>query len=83
MLFEKIKHLFQWTLCRGVRRWQGVIWSVFMAVRVKWLLVLAVLTVLDLGPFPIVSMFGIYLVLFRPGWFWEDVKEIYGKSGEL
>lgn len=53
-----------------------------MVVRIKWLLVLVALTVLDLGPFPVVSLFGIYLVLFRPRWFWEDVKEIYGKSDE-
>ena len=48
-----------------------------MGVRLKCLLALIVLTLLDLGPFPIVSLIGIYVVLWRPAWFKKLVDAIY------
>jgi hypothetical protein len=50
-----------------------------MGARFKCLVVLMVLTVLDLGPFPLVSLFGIYIVLRRPAWFRNLVEAVYGE----
>lgn len=49
-----------------------------MGTRLICFIVLLILTVLDLGPFPLASLVGIYVVLMRPAWFKNLVDDIYG-----
>jgi hypothetical protein len=44
------------------------------------LIILIIITVLEIGPIPIVGLFLIWVVLFRPVWFYELVLKIYGKD---
>jgi hypothetical protein len=48
-----------------------------MSLRIKLLIVLIVLTVMGLGPMPVTSVIGIYVVLFRPLWFKRMVMKLY------
>jgi hypothetical protein len=48
-----------------------------MGIRIASLTILTILTVLDLGPFPLVSLVGLYIVIFRPAWFRRWVDAIY------
>jgi hypothetical protein len=48
-----------------------------LAVRIKCILALLVLMVIDIGPFPVLATIGLYIVLFRPGWFMELVDVLY------
>ncbi|HWP00413.1 MAG TPA: hypothetical protein VNL74_07295 [Methylococcus sp.] len=43
----------------------------------KCILVLILLTLLGLGPLPITSVVGLYIVVARPRWFREVVRKIY------
>ncbi|QXP85141.1 hypothetical protein ABZN20_14220 [Methylococcus sp. ANG] len=45
----------------------------------RWncILVLLLLTLLGVGPMPITSVVGIYIVIARPRWFRELVKRVY------
>lgn len=45
--------------------------------RIKCLIVLILLTLFGLGPLPITSVVGIYVVLVRPRWFKDLVERIY------
>lgn len=47
------------------------------ATRWKCILVLILLTLLGLGPLPITSVVGLYIVVARPRWFREVVRKIY------
>ncbi|MGZ8216795.1 hypothetical protein [Methylomagnum sp.] len=49
-----------------------------MGTRLIYFIVLLILTILDLGPFPLVSLAGLYVVLMRPIWFKSLVDDIYG-----
>ena len=48
-----------------------------MSLRIKLLIVLILLTVMGLGPMPVTSVVGIYVVLFRPAWFKRMVLKLY------
>lgn len=48
--------------------------------RFFYLLVLLIITVLDVGPIPIAGLILIWVVLFRPVWFYELVQKIYNKK---
>jgi hypothetical protein len=48
-----------------------------MNLRIKLLIVLILLTVLGIGPMPVTSVIGIYVVLFRPAWFKRMVIRLY------
>ena len=49
--------------------------------RIQCLIVLILLTLLGIGPMPLTSVIGIYVVLARPLWFKQMVERIYqGKS---
>lgn len=48
-----------------------------MGTRVKCLAVLIFLTILGLGPVPLTSVIGIYIVLRRPAWFKNLVLKLY------
>lgn len=45
--------------------------------RIKCLIVLILFTLLGIGPMPITSVVGIYVVLTRPRWFKALVERIY------
>jgi hypothetical protein len=45
----------------------------------KCILVLILLTLLGLGPLPITSVVGLYIVVARPRWFRDVVRKIYGE----
>jgi hypothetical protein len=45
--------------------------------RFKCAVVLLLFAVLGLGPFPITSLLGVYVVIFRPQWFKNLVARIY------
>lgn len=43
-------------------------------------LILVVITILEIGPIPITGLLLMWVVLFRPLWFYELVLKIYGKK---
>ncbi len=51
-----------------------------MGIRIKVLIVLVLLTLLGLGPLPLTSVIGIYIVLFRPAWFKAVVLKVYEEA---
>jgi hypothetical protein len=48
-----------------------------LAVRIKCILSLLVLMVIDIIPIPVIASIGIFIVLFRPRWFIELVEALY------
>lgn len=48
--------------------------------RIKCALVFVVLMIFSVGPIPITSSIGLYVVLFRPDWFKKLVEAIYADS---
>jgi len=48
-----------------------------MSLRIKLVIVLVLLTILGIGPMPVTSVVGIYIVLFRPAWFKRMVLKLY------
>lgn len=51
-----------------------------MSTRLKCLVVLLLLMVLDSLPFPIVGFIGLYVILQRPSWFLEVVQRLYAEG---
>lgn len=47
--------------------------------RILCLAILVVITLLEIGPVPITPLVLIWVVLFRPIWFYELVVKLYGK----
>ncbi|MBT9097877.1 hypothetical protein [Methylovulum psychrotolerans] len=47
--------------------------------RIVCLLVLLVVTLLEIGPIPITGLWLMWVVVFRPAWFYRLVLKIYGK----
>ncbi len=48
--------------------------------RIVCLLALLVITVLEIGPIPISGLVLIWVVLFRPSWFYDLIQNLYGKQ---
>ncbi len=48
--------------------------------RIFSILVLMLFSILEISPIPITPILLIYMVLFRPAWFYEWVRKIYGKD---
>jgi len=48
--------------------------------RILSFLILVVISIIEVGPVPITPVLLIYIVLFRPPWFYEWVLKIYGKD---
>ncbi len=48
--------------------------------RIFCFLILAVITILEIGPIPITPLVLLWVVVFRPLWFYELVLKIYGKK---
>lgn len=55
--------------------------AVATAARIKALLCLLALLVLDIAPVPVTSSIGIYVVIARPRWFKALVERIYCGAG--
>ncbi len=47
--------------------------------RIFCFLLLAIITVIEIGPIPITGILLMWVVLFRPLWFYELVLKIYDK----
>lgn len=48
--------------------------------RIISILVLVVISILEISPVPITPILLLYVVLFRPLWFYEWVLKIYDKN---
>jgi hypothetical protein len=48
-----------------------------LAVKIKCVLVLLILMVIEISPIPIFAVIGLFIVLFRPRWFVELVDVLY------
>jgi hypothetical protein len=48
--------------------------------RILCILALLTLMILEIGPIPITPILLLYVVLFRPVWFYEWVLNIYDKG---
>jgi hypothetical protein len=48
-----------------------------LAVRIKCILALLVLMVIDIIPIPVIAIVGLFIVFFRPRWFIELVDTLY------
>jgi hypothetical protein len=48
--------------------------------RLFYILVLVVITIIEVGPIPITPVVLIYVVLFRPKWLYELVLKIFDKE---
>ena len=51
------------------------------AVRLRCLISLAILLVLDIAPVPVTGSIALYVVLLRPSWFMDLVDDIYRHNG--
>ena len=48
--------------------------------RILCFFILLVITILEIGPVPITPILLMWVVLFRPTWFYDFVLKIYGKK---
>jgi len=48
--------------------------------RILFIFVLVIITIIEIGPIPITPIVLIWVGLFRPVWFYELVLKIYGKN---
>jgi len=48
--------------------------------RILCFVILVIITILEIGPVPITPLVLIWVVLFRPAWFYELVRKIYKKK---
>jgi hypothetical protein len=48
--------------------------------RIFCLIILVIISILEISPIPITPIILIWVVLFRPLWFYELVIKIYGKK---
>ncbi len=42
--------------------------------------ILLVVTIVEIGPFPFTGLLLMWVVLFRPAWFYDLILKIYGKK---
>jgi hypothetical protein len=49
------------------------------AVRIKIILSMLLLTIIDIGPVPITAVVGLYVAFFRPQWFINLVDDLYNR----
>ncbi|WP_197491435.1 hypothetical protein [Methylomonas methanica] len=45
--------------------------------RLKWFVIILLLTIVEIGPIPLMGLTMLYIVAFRPRWFKELVDRIY------
>ncbi|MDP3876390.1 MAG: hypothetical protein Q8Q50_05355 [Methylobacter sp.] len=48
--------------------------------RILVILALVLIAILEIGPIPITPILLIYIVLWRPAWFYACVLKIYGRT---
>ncbi len=48
--------------------------------RILSILALMILSIVEIGPIPISPIVLVYVVLFRPAWFYEWVLKIYDRD---
>lgn len=48
--------------------------------RIKWILALMLLMLMDIGPFPITASLCLYIVIFRPRWFKRFFYRLYSSE---
>ena len=48
--------------------------------RIICFVIVTVITIIEIGPIPITGLLLIWVVLFRPLWFYELVLKIYDKK---
>lgn len=48
--------------------------------RILSFLILVLISIIEIGPVPVTPIVLIYIVLFRPLWFYDWVLKIYGKD---
>jgi hypothetical protein len=48
--------------------------------RILCILVLLLISILEISPIPITPLLLIYIVLFRPAWFYRLILKIYNES---
>jgi len=51
--------------------------NISLKARIKCAIVLVIFMILSIGPIPITSTIGMYIVIFRPRWFKEFVDRVY------
>lgn len=49
------------------------------AVRIKIIVTMILLTIIDIGPVPITAVIGLYVAIFRPHWFINLVDDLYNR----
>jgi len=49
--------------------------------RIKWMIALLLLMLLDILPVPVIGLILLYVLIFRPRWFKNAVMEIYNTTG--
>ncbi|TCV87507.1 MULTISPECIES: hypothetical protein [Methylomonas] len=45
--------------------------------RFKWFVIILLLTIVEIGPVPLMGLTLLYIVAFRPRWFKELIDSIY------
>lgn len=53
------------------------------AVRIKIIVSMLLLTIIDIGPVPITAFIGLYVALFRPRWFVALVDDLYNRNSPV
>ncbi len=48
--------------------------------RIFYVLILLLISIIEIGPVPISHLILIWIVLFRPSWFYGLVQKIYDKN---
>lgn len=47
--------------------------------RLKWLVGLLIMVVIEVGPFPVSALIFLYIFIFRPSWFKVFVDRLYSE----
>ena len=45
--------------------------------RLKWFIIILLLTILEIGPVPLLGLSLLYILAFRPRWFKDLIDRIY------
>lgn len=49
------------------------------AVRIKIILTMLLLVMVDISPVPVTAFIGLYIAIFRPRWFVDLVDDLYNR----
>lgn len=45
--------------------------------RVKWFLIILLMTIIEIGPVPLLGLTFLYILAFRPHWFKDLIDRLY------